>query len=127
MGLLSVDDMIKDIYEYLDALQILDNTYLIFSSDHGYKQGQWRIGTSKQHPYETDIRVPFIIRGPGIEPGTNISTVLAGNVDLMPTMLDLAGISNNALSEDSMDGKSMKNILTSNNRDEDSKNFRQYF
>ena len=43
-SLLSVDDMIKEIYEYLDALEILENTYLIFSSDHGYKQGQWRIG-----------------------------------------------------------------------------------
>ena len=85
------------------------------------------IGTSKQHPYETDIRVPFIIRGPGIEAGTNISTVLAGNVDLMPTMLDLAGIDKDALSKDSMDGKSMKNILTNNDRDQDANNFRQYF
>jgi N-acetylglucosamine-6-sulfatase len=43
-SLLAVDDMIKEIYEYLEARMVLDNTYLIFSSDHGYKQGQWRIG-----------------------------------------------------------------------------------
>jgi len=40
----------------------MDKTFFVYTSDHGYKQGQWRIGTSKQHPYETDIRVPFIIR-----------------------------------------------------------------
>ena len=80
-------------------------------------------GTSKQHPYETDIRVPFIIRGPGIQPGTNISSALAGNVDVMPTMLDLAGITHTL--EDSIDGKSMKHILMHN--DEEATNFRQYF
>jgi N-acetylglucosamine-6-sulfatase len=43
-SLLSVDDMIKEIYEFLEARLVLDNTYFIYSSDHGYKQGQWRIG-----------------------------------------------------------------------------------
>ena len=80
-------------------------------------------GTSKQHPYETDIRVPFIIRGPGIQPGTNVTSALAGNVDLMPTMLDLAGITDPV--EDSIDGKSMKHILMNNG--EEATNFRQYF
>jgi len=83
------------------------------------------IGTSKQHPYETDIRVPFIIRGPGIEPGTNITKILAGNVDVMPTILDLAGLT--GIFEDEMDGKSMKEILLHDNPDEETFDFRQYF
>ena len=43
-----------------------DNTYIFFSSDHGYKLGEWRVGCSKQHPYESDVHIPFLARGPGI-------------------------------------------------------------
>merc|ERR1712018_665111 len=63
------------------------------------------------------------IRGPGIQPGTNVTSALAGNVDVMPTMLDLAGITHTL--EDSIDGKSMKHILMHN--DKEATNFRQYF
>jgi len=124
-SLLSVDDLITDLYEFLDARLVLENTYIIYSSDHGYKMGQWRLGQSKQHPYETDIRVPFIIRGPGIDPGTNITSILAGNVDVMPTILDLAGVDGEVIKE-SMDGKSMRSILFDQEKD-DGTNFRQYF
>ena len=82
-------------------------------------------GTSKQHPYETDIRVPFIIRGPGIAPGTNITNILAGNVDLMPTVLDMAGVTD--VMENTMDGKSMKHVLLSDSPNEETRNFRQFF
>ncbi len=34
--------------------------YIFYTGDHGYKLGQWRVGTSKQHPFETDIHVPFL-------------------------------------------------------------------
>ena len=54
----------------LTAAGVIDKTFIFYSSDHGYKQGQWRVGTSKQHPYETDIRVPFLARGPGIQAGS---------------------------------------------------------
>jgi hypothetical protein len=70
---------------------VIDKTFIFYSSDHGYKQGQWRVGTSKQHPYETDIRVPFLARGPGITPGSKPLQVTA-NIDLTPTMLELAGM-----------------------------------
>jgi len=122
-SLISVDDMINDIYEYLEATEILDNTYIIYSSDHGYKLGQWRIGTHKSHPYETDVLVPFVIRGPGIEAGINITKIVAGNVDLMPTILDLAGATD-GIEDAGMDGKSMKDILKN---PEHGFNFRQYF
>jgi hypothetical protein len=54
-----------------------------------YKQGQWRLGTSKQHPYETDVLVPFIVRGPGIAARSSVGALCA-NIDLMPTVLELA-------------------------------------
>jgi len=88
-SLLSVDDIVEGVYNKVEAAGLLDRTYFIYTSDHGYKQGQWRIGTSKQHPYETDIRIPFIVRGPGVEKGSRHSQVSA-NVDLMPTILEIA-------------------------------------
>jgi hypothetical protein len=81
-------------------------TFIFYSSDHGYKQGQWRVGTSKQHPYETDIHVPFLARGPGIEAGSKHAPV-AGNVDITPTILALAGVAVPPF----MDGKSLLPFL----------------
>lgn len=79
-----------DLFEVLLRRGVLSKTFVLYSSDHGYKLGQWRIGTSKQHPYESDIRVPFFISGPGVTPGANYTRQISGNVDLLPTMLELA-------------------------------------
>ena len=87
--LLSVDELVGDVFAALTAANVLDNTYIFYSSDHGYKQGQWRVGTSKEHPYDTDIRVPLLARGPGIQPGSTYNYP-SGNVDLTPTLLTLA-------------------------------------
>ena len=38
------------VLDRLEELKVLDNTFVFFSSDHGYKLGEWRIGCSKQHP-----------------------------------------------------------------------------
>jgi len=90
-SLLSVDDFISEMIDFLEDSGMLDNTYIIYTSDHGYHLGQWRIGCSKEQPYETDVRIPFLIRGPGIEADSEFDLV-AGNVDVLPTILDLAGI-----------------------------------
>ena len=81
-----VDDMIEIVMSQLEALGVLDETYVFFSSDHGYKLGEWRVGCSKQHPYETDIHIPFFARGPGIQPGSRLSA-LGSNIDIGPTFL----------------------------------------
>lgn len=51
-SLLSVGDLISDLFDFLGKKGILNETFVFYSIDHGCKQGQWRIGTSKQHPYE---------------------------------------------------------------------------
>jgi N-acetylglucosamine-6-sulfatase len=103
-SLLSVDDMVLAVTNKLTEMGVLDKTYIFYSSDHGYKQGQWRVGTSKEHPFETDIRVPLIVRGPRITPGT-VFPHMTGNVDVTPTILDLAGLTT---LPSFMDGKSMR-------------------
>jgi N-acetylglucosamine-6-sulfatase len=109
-SLLSVDDLIRDVYDKLEARGVLDTTFILYSSDHGYKQGQWRIGTSKQHPYETDIRAPFIMRGPGVRAGANFTAQISGNVDVMPTMLHLAA-GRAFLRAVDLDGRSMASFM----------------
>jgi N-acetylglucosamine-6-sulfatase len=94
----------------LEQNDVINTTFFLYSSDHGYKQGQWRIGTSKQHPYETDIRVPFILRGPGVAAGGNFTKQIAGNVDVLPTMLHLAAGSDYVRAA-GMDGRSMASFM----------------
>ena len=105
--LLSVDDLVEAVYQRLEKHGLTDNTYFLYTSDHGYKLGQWRVPTSKQHPYETDIRVPLFARGPGIE-ASSVLPQITGNVDILPTLLTLAGI---PLPE-GVDGKEFASLLT---------------
>jgi N-acetylglucosamine-6-sulfatase len=66
------------------------NTYIVFSSDNGYHLGQHQLSRGKQTAFDTDIRVPLIIAGPGVPRGRVVSRV-AQNTDLYPTFVRLAG------------------------------------
>eukprot|EP01084_Bolivina_argentea_P254511 427883_1 len=90
-SLLSVDDMVLGLVNVLTKYDILDDTYILFTSDHGYHLGQWRISCEKRLPYETDIRIPLFLCGPGVEANT-YREMNIGNIDILPTFLDLAGI-----------------------------------
>ena len=105
--LLTVDDMIEDIFNYVKNEELLDQTYIIFASDNGYHLGQFSLPIDKREPYEFDSRVPFIIRGPGISSGV-VSDFLTSNIDLAPTILDFAGLE----IPRHMNGLSLKDILT---------------
>ncbi|ESO99586.1 hypothetical protein LOTGIDRAFT_238806 [Lottia gigantea] len=107
--LLSVDDMVEDVYNKLNEMSLLDNTYIIFTSDNGYHLGQFSMPWDKRQLYEFDIRVPLMVRGPGITPGKT-SDVPVMNIDLGPTFLDIAQTS----IPNYMDGISFKPTLMSN-------------
>jgi N-acetylglucosamine-6-sulfatase len=85
--LLAVDEAINSIMNTLATRGMLSNTYVIFTSDNGFMQGQHRLHQGKFVPYEPSIQVPLMIRGPGITPG-GVSKTLVSNVDVTATILD---------------------------------------
>ncbi len=62
---------------------------LIYTSDNGFFHGEHRLPGDKKHIYEESIRVPLLMRGPGIPHGVNVSD-LSINADLAPTIVDVA-------------------------------------
>jgi arylsulfatase A-like enzyme len=105
-SLQSLDEGIGRIVDTLAARGELDNTYIVFTSDNGYHLGQHRLLNGKFRVYEEDIRVPLLIRGPGVEAGATRDQ-LAVNVDLAPTMARWGG----ATADRVMDGQSLMPLL----------------
>jgi arylsulfatase A-like enzyme len=100
--LISVDDVIGRIYRTLSGLEE-QNTIAIFVSDNGLMWGEhgW---VDKAVPHTYSVRVPMLMRWPGrVSPGA-IDGRLAANVDIVPTLLDAAGISPEGAS---FDGRSL--------------------
>ncbi|MBP2704110.1 sulfatase [Microbispora sp. RL4-1S] len=87
-AMLGVDDMVGRLVSSLAAAGKLDNTYIFFTSDNGFHLGQHRLRPGKTTPFEEDIRVPMVVRGPGVRAGTSV-TALSSTVDLSPTFADL--------------------------------------
>jgi arylsulfatase A-like enzyme len=87
----AVDRMIAAIRAAVDSTGAARNTYLVFSSDNGYHMGEHRLGPGKQTAFDTDVRVPLIIVGPGV-PRDVRSNAVVQNTDLAPTFDQIAGI-----------------------------------
>lgn len=86
----NIDIQIGRVLAKLRSMGELDNTYVFFTSDHGIAIGRHGL-QGKQHLYEHGWRVPFVVRGPGIKPGSRAP----GNIyllDVLSTLCDLAGI-----------------------------------
>jgi len=90
-SMLAVDEMVASLVDELEAAGKLDNTFIFFTSDNGWHQGEHRISTQKSYPYEEAARVPLFVRGPGVTPGSTVQK-LALNTDFAPTFAELAGL-----------------------------------
>lgn len=104
-----IDDNIKKLLDKLSDEGILDNTIIVFTSDHGDLMGEHG-RENKGNPYEASVLIPFLIRYPAIiNPNTVINTAF-NNADLMDTLIHIAGITN--FDETTTTGKSFKNVFT---------------
>ena len=102
----NIDIQIGGVVAKLDAMGELDNTYIVYTADHGIAIGRHGL-QGKQNLYQHTWRVPFIVKGPGIRPRSRVE----GNIyllDVLATLCDLAGIAAPQTNE----GTSFKPILT---------------
>lgn len=105
-SLQAVDDLVETVVRTLARLGQLDRTYLVYTSDNGFHMGEHRLLPGKNLPYEEDIRVPLVVRGPGVRPGQRVEALVL-NTDLAVTFAEIAGITPPAF----VDGRSLLPLL----------------
>ncbi|HEX6311995.1 MAG TPA: sulfatase-like hydrolase/transferase [Acidimicrobiia bacterium] len=92
-----VDQAVVRILDALEASGMADDTILLFTSDHGDLVGAHGGLVQKWHnAYDEAIRVPFLVSGPGIDENADDVDVATSHVDVLPTLLGLAGIDTQA-------------------------------
>lgn len=99
-----MDMILGRLLDTVESLGLWHNTYVVFMSDNGWLLGEHGF-TSKVLPYEPSVRVPLTIAGPGLRPG--VVDRLALNIDIAPTLLELAGLP----ISDQMHGQSLVPLL----------------
>jgi arylsulfatase A-like enzyme len=97
------DQNLGRLLDALDELDLADDTMVVYSSDNGYYLGEHCSG-DKRMIYEEALRVPFLVRYPRLFKGGTVVEEMVLNIDLAPTLLDLAGVP----IPDTMQGRSWK-------------------
>jgi N-acetylglucosamine-6-sulfatase len=120
--LLAVDEGMGSVLDVLEAQGRLDNTVIIFMADNGYFFGEHRKG-DKRLAYEESIRVPFAIRYPALLKGESRIEGMVANIDIGPTILELAG----AKIPKTMQGESFVPVMKGKANGRTSPFFYEYF
>jgi arylsulfatase A-like enzyme len=106
-SLMAIEDGVGEILKTLKETGQLNNTIIVFTSDNGYFYGEHGLSVERRLAYEESIRMPLLVRYPkAIKPGT-IRNEFALNIDLAPTLLELAGVS----VPGTMEGRSLLPLL----------------
>ena len=104
--LLALDDSIGRVLDHLHTAGLSSSTLVVYMSDNGFVLGEHGL-IDKRHAYEESIRVPMLAWAPGmIAPGSKVTQVVR-NIDIAPTMLELAG----APAMEEIDGRSVLRAL----------------
>jgi N-acetylglucosamine-6-sulfatase len=91
-SLQAVDELIDGVMKRLEETpEVLENTYLIYTTDNGFHIGQHRLPPGKSCGIEEDVNIPFFIRGPDV-PKNSIQSIPSSHTDILPTIFTLAGI-----------------------------------
>lgn len=111
-ALISVDESVGRVMEYLKEHNLLENTLVIYMGDNGFQFGEHGL-IDKRNAYEASMRVPMLAHCPGlIAPGTRVEEVVA-NIDIAPTILEAAGLQ----APEYMDGESFLPLLKGEEKD----------
>lgn len=107
----NIDWNVGRVLKKLEALDIVDNTIVIYFSDNGPNGWRWNGGMKgkKGHVDEGGVRSPFFLRWPAAIKGGGQIPTIAGAIDLLPTLADLAGIT--IVGDKELDGISIKPLL----------------
>jgi arylsulfatase A-like enzyme len=105
-SLLAVDEAVQALHQFLSRARAIENTVFVFTSDNGYHFGEHRVFDDKNTAFEEAIRVPLYIAGRNVRRGEKRAEI-ALNLDITPTILDLAGIPMPA----SVDGRSLRPLF----------------
>jgi N-acetylglucosamine-6-sulfatase len=108
-SLQALDDLVDGVVSKLRGVGAMKNTYVVFTSDNGWQEGEHRIPEGKTWAYEQSTHMPLLIRGPGIQAGSTTHK-LTLNTDFFPTFTDLADIR----TPNYVDGRSLRPIFEEN-------------
>ena len=90
--LLAVDESVGRIVEALAAAGTLNRTVIVVTSDHGYFYGEHELNDERRLAYEESVRIPLLVRYPGVAAAGWMPRELVQTIDLAPTVLELAGV-----------------------------------
>ncbi|HLE83295.1 MAG TPA: sulfatase [Thermoanaerobaculia bacterium] len=99
---LALDESVGRVLAYVEEAGLAERTLILYLSDNGFSLGEHGL-IDKRHAYEESIRIPMIAWGPGLVPAGVTVTDMVRNIDLAPTLLDLAGVTPKA----PVDGRSV--------------------
>jgi arylsulfatase A-like enzyme len=88
-SLQAIDDLVDSVVTALEKESLLNKSWIFYMSDNGFHLGEHRGLHGKNLPYEEDLRVPFIVRGPGVPAGRVVDQI-GLNIDLASTFVDIA-------------------------------------
>jgi N-acetylglucosamine-6-sulfatase len=111
--LLGVDDSLGRILAALERKGVLDDTMVVFTSDHGYFYGEHGLNEERRLAYEETIRIPLVIRYPPLAAAGSTPSEPALNLDIAPTLLDVGGLEPGA----GIQGRSLVPVLKKEARD----------
>jgi arylsulfatase A-like enzyme len=89
--LIAVDENVGKVYEALQEIGKLDDTAIFYTSDNGFFHGEWQ-AFDKRFMHEPSIRVPLLVRYPKRIKAGSLDDHMVLNIDIAPTVLDLAGL-----------------------------------
>lgn len=109
----SVDELVGDILDAVEDSPLKDNTIIVFTSDHGWGNGE-KDYLYKNSLWQKSTRVPLIIRAPGLSKAGGVSELPVSLIDLYPTLIDLCGLPSDTVKNAKgrpLDGHSLKPLL----------------